>query len=223
MLTALILAGAIAAGAHPIVIGIAAVSVIEPRLVVFGLAAWVAYGLVQRHKSDDPETEAALLRAVGAELRGGASLRVALADVAATSPLDLDTAGRLARTGMPMDRVAAELRQRLTFNGAATAAAVELSSWSGARVASLFEGLADHASDAAELRREQRSATAQARLSAWIVGLAPLVFTGLVLAGGGAGALGRAGSAGYLIVAVGVGLELAGLAVVALILRRATR
>lgn len=223
MLTAVILAAAIATGAHPIVVAIAAVSVIEPRLVVVGLVAWAAHALLQRHRIDDPETEAAFLRAVGAELRGGASLRLALADVADSSPLDLATAGRLARIGMPMDRVAAELRQRLPFNGPAAAAAVELSSWSGARVAPVFEGLAEHAADAAELRREQRSATAQARLSAWIVGLAPLVFTALVLAGGGARALGRAGSAGYVVVALGVGLELAGLALVALILRRSTR
>lgn len=223
MLMVVILATAIAIGAHPVVIAIAAVSVIEPRLVVVGLVLWTAYGLVRRRRSEDPEAEAAFLRAVGAELRGGASLRVALADVATDSPLDLAAPGRLARTGMPMRRVASELRQRLAFNGAATAAAVELSSWSGARVATVFEELAEHAADTAELRREQRTATTQARLSAWIVGLAPLVFTGLVLAGGGARALGRAGTMGYVVVAVGIGLELAGLAIVALILRRATR
>jgi Flp pilus assembly protein TadB len=73
------------------------------------------------------------------------------------------------------------------------------------------------------MRREQRAATTQARLSAWVVGLAPLVFTGLVLAGGGVGSLGAAGGVGVLVIAVGVTLEIAGLAAVALILRRGAR
>ena len=102
-------------------------------------------------------------------------------------------------------------------------AALELSAWSGARAAVVFERLAERAAEAAELLREQRTATAQARLSAWVVGLAPLVFTTLLLAAGGAQSLGRVGNAGYVIMAIGVGLELAGLIVVAVILRRETR
>jgi Flp pilus assembly protein TadB len=220
---ALILTAAIATGAHPAVVALAALTVVEPRLVVLGLVVWAVYGLARRRRRDDPESEAAFLRAVGSELRGGATLRIALDDAASASSLDLATAGRLARAGMPMARVGDELRSRLPFNGQATAAAVELSAWSGARVASMFEALADRAADAAELRREQRSATTQARMSAWVVGLAPLVFTALILAGGGARALGRAGFGGYVVMAVGGALEVLGLVAVWVILRRATR
>jgi tight adherence protein B len=223
VLTALLLAAAFASGAHPAVVVLAAVSVFEPRLVIVGLVGWAAYNLVRRRRRDDAEAEAAFLRAVGSELRGGATLRLALAGATAGSALGLTTAGRLARAGMPMDRVGDELRRLLPVNGSATAAAVELSGWSGARVASVFEALAERAADTAELRREQRAATTQARLSAWIVGLAPIVFTGIVLAGGGARSLGRAGGAGYAVMAIGVALEVLGLAAVVLILRRATR
>lgn len=222
MLTILLLAAAIGAGAHPAVVAIAALSVVEPRLVVVGLACWGVFSVVRRRRRDDAEAEAAFLRTVGSELRGGATLRVALADATSGSTLGLSTAGRLARAGMPMEKVAGELRQLLPINGAATAAAVELSGWSGARVASVFEALAEQAADTAELRREQRAATTQSRLSAWIVGLAPLVFTGVVLAGGGASSLGRAGGAGYAVMAVGLALEVVGLGAVFLILRRAT-
>lgn len=224
MLTAAaILAVAIAAGAHPAVVALAAASVIEPRLVIAVIIGWAAFSMIRRPQRRDAEGEAAFLRAVDAELRAGATLRVALADAAHASTLGLATAGRLARAGMPMVHVGDELRRCLPVNGAAAAAAVELSGWSGASVASVFETLAERAADTAELRREQRVATIQARLSAWIVGLAPLVFTGVVLAGGGASALGRAGTAGYAVMAVGVALEVAGIATVMLILRRATR
>lgn len=221
MMTWLLLAAAIAAGAHPVVVGIALLAVIEPRLVIAGLIAWAVYSVIRRRRTVDAESEAAFLRALAAELRGGASLRVALGDVAARSPLGLGHAGRLASAGMPMDRVGAELRRQLRYNGVAAAAAVELSAWSGARVAAVFESLADRAADAAELTREQRAATTQARMSAWVVGLAPLVFTMLILAGGGMQSLEAAGAAGYGVVVVGLALEVLGLAVVALMMRRA--
>lgn len=223
MLTGLLLAGAVAAGAHPLVVGIALVAVLEPRLLIAGLVAWAMYNVVRRRRSPGAESEAAFLRALTAELKGGASLRVALADAAADTPLDLGHAARMSRAGLPMDRVGAVLRRGLPHNGIATGAAVELSAWSGARVATVFEGLADRASDAAELRREQRAATVQARLSAFVVGLAPLVFTVMILAGGGMQSLQRAGAAGRIVMGAGLFLEVVGLAVIALMMRGAGR
>ena len=223
MLTGLLLAGAVAAGAHPVVIGIALVAVVEPRLLITGLVVWAIYHAVRRSRNTSAESEAAFLRALTAELKGGASLRVALADAAIDTPLELDHAARMARAGLPMERIGAVLQHELPHNGVATAAAVELSAWSGARVATVFEGLAERASDAAELRREQRAATAQARLSAFVVGLAPLVFTGMILAGGGMQALKGAGPAGRVVMGAGLLLEVVGLAVVALMMRGAGR
>jgi Flp pilus assembly protein TadB len=222
MLTVVVLAAAIVLGAHPAAIGLAALAVVEPRLVLFGAAIWGVYHLTQRRRGSGADTEAAFLRALAAELRGGTTLRVALADAADRVPLGLERAGRLARAGAPMDRIAPLLSERLAHNGVAAAAAFEMSAWSGARTAAVFEGLAERANEAAELEREQRVATTQARLSAWVVGLAPLVFTAAVLAGGGWAGLQRAGSTGFIIVGIGLSLELAGLAVVALILRRAS-
>ena len=223
MLTVALAAAAIAAGPHPAVIALAALAVVEPRLVLVGAAGWALFSVLRRRRIPSADIEATFLRALAAELRGGSSLRLALADAATRVPLDLDPAVRLARAGMAMDRVADALSKRLAHNAVAAGAAFELSAWSGARTAAVFEGLAERATEAAELQREQAVATAQARFSAWVVGLAPLVFTALLLGGGGFGSLRRAGGAGFLVIGLGLALEVAGLAVVTLILKRASR
>jgi tight adherence protein B len=223
MLTALLLATAIAAGVHPAAVGVAALAVVEPRLVMVIAAGWGLRSYRTRRRGHSSDTEAAFLRALAAELRAGASLRLGLAEASLGAPLGLERASRLARSGMPMDRIAPLLQQRLAFNGVTTAAALELSSSSGARAAAVFDGLADRATEAADLYREQRAATTQARLSAWVVGLAPLGFTGLILAGGGLESISAAGGVGVLVIAAGVTLEIAGLAVVALILHKEGR
>ena len=222
MLTVALVATAIAAGAHPVVIALVALTVVEPRLVLAGAAAWALFNVVRRRRTSSADIEATFLRALTAELRGGSSLRLALADAATRVPLDLEPAARLAKAGMPMDLVANELSNRLAHNAVAVGAAFELSAWSGARTAAVFEGLADRATEVAELEREKAVATAQARFSAWVVGLAPLVFTGLLLGGGGFGSLRSAGDAGFFVIGLGLALEVAGLAVVALILRKAS-
>lgn len=223
MLTVALVATAIAAGAHPVVIALAALSVVEPRLVLAGAAGWALFNLVRRRRTSSADVEATFLRALAAEIGAGSSLRLALADAATRVQLDLDPAVRLARAGMSMDRVANALSKQLAHNAVAVGAAFELSDWSGARTAAVFEGLADRATEAAQLEREKAAATAQARFSAWVVGLAPLVFTALLLAGGGFGSLRRAGGAGFFVIGLGLALEVAGLAVVALILKRASR
>jgi Flp pilus assembly protein TadB len=223
MLTVALVATAIAAGAHPVVIALAALAFVEPRLVLAGAAGWALFNLVRRRRTSSADVEATFLRALAAEIGAGSSLRLALADAATRVQLDLDPAVRLARAGMSMDRVANALSKQLAHNAVAVGAAFELSDWSGARTAAVFEGLADRATEAAQLEREKAAATAQARFSAWVVGLAPLVFTALLLAGGGFGSLRRAGGAGFFVIGLGLALEVAGLAVVALILKRASR
>ena len=223
MLTAALLAAAIASGAHPTVVGLAAVALLEPRLVVLGAAVVGVYSVWSRRSSSDADAEAAFLTALASELRGGASLRHALFEAAVRVPVGLEAAGRLARAGMPMDRIAPLLRRGLAHNGVTGAAALELSAWSGARTATLFEGLAERAREAAELSREERAATTQARLSAWVVGLAPLAFTALVLAGGGLGSFDPFDGPAAVVIGAGIALEVCGLAVGALILRRGSR
>lgn len=225
MLTAVLLAGALALGVPPVMIAIAAVAAIEPRLVLVGAAAWgVVATLRRRATSVTPDDEATLFRAMAAELRSGASLRSALAEAAHRVPqIELDRPVRFAAAGMQMTEIAEAIELQLPENGRLAAAAFRLSDWSGARVADTFDGLAERAAATAELARERRAATAQARLSALIVGVAPLAFTVLLVATGRSAGLVAHGGLGWLVLGVGLGLEMLGLIAVAAIVRRAER
>lgn len=225
MLTAVLLAGALALGVPSLMIAIAAVAAIEPRLVLVGAAVWgVVATLRRRATSITPDDEATLFRAMAAELRSGASLRSALAEAAHRVPqIQLDRPVRFAAAGMQMAEIAEAIELQLPENGRLTAAAFRLSDWSGARVADTFDGLAERAAATAELTRERRAATAQARLSALIVGIAPLAFTVLLVTTGRGAGLVAHGGLGWLVLGVGLGLEMLGLIAVAAIVRRAER
>ncbi len=225
MLTAVLLAGGLALGVPPVIIAIAAVAAIEPRLVLVGAAIWGVVAAVQRRSPRvTPDSEATLFRAMAAELRSGASLRSALAEAAHRVPqIQLGRPVRYAEAGMQMAEIAEAVETQLPENGRLAAAAFRLSDWSGARVADTFDGLAERAAATAELARERRAATAQARLSAVIVGVAPLVFTALLVATGRGAGLLEHGSLGWLVLGVGLGLETVGLVTVAVIVRRAER
>jgi len=225
MLTAVLLAGGLVMGFPPAIIAIAAVAAIEPRLVLVGAAVWgVVAALRRRPARVPPDDEATLFRAMAAELRSGASLRSALEEAAHRVPqIELGRPVRLAAAGMPMTEVAETVEAQLPANGRLAAAAFRLSDWSGARVADTFEGLAERAAATAELARERKAATAQARLSALIVGVAPIIFTVLLVATGRGAGLVAYGGLGWLVLGVGLGLEVIGLVVVAVIVRRAER
>ena len=225
MLTVVLLAGGLAVGISPVIIAIAALAAIEPRLVLAAAAVWgVAAALRRRPARVSPDDEATLFRAMAAELRSGASLRSALEEAAHRVPqIELGRPVRLASAGMSMTDVAGSVEPQLPENGRLAAAAFRLSDWSGARVADTFEGLAERAAATAELARERRAATAQARLSALIVGVAPLAFTVLLVATGRGAGLIAHGGLGWLVLGVGLGLEVVGLIIVAVIVRRAER
>ena len=225
MLTAVFLAGGLVAGVPPVIIAIAALAAVEPRLVLAGAAIWgVVAAFRRRRVRVVPDDEATLFRAMAAELRSGASLRSALAEAAHRVPqIELERPVRLAAAGTSMADVAGSVEERLPANGRLAAAAFRLSDWSGARVADTFEGLAERAAATAELARERKAATAQARLSALIVGVAPFVFTVLlVVTGRGAGLVSH-GAVGWLVLGIGLGLEVFGLTIVAAIVWRAER
>lgn len=225
MLTAVLLAAGLAAGIPPMIIVLAALAAIEPRLILAGAVAWGAIAALRRRPVRvTPDDEATLFRAMAAELRSGASLRAALAEAAHRVPrMKLDRSVRLAAAGMPMVDVAASVEAQLPVNGRLAAAAFRLSDWSGARVAGTFEGLAEKAAATADLARERRAATVQARLSALIVGVAPLVLTVLLVASGRGSGLVSHGGVGWLVLGVGLTLEVVGLVMVAVIVRRAER
>ena len=225
MLTAVLLAGGLVLGISPVIIAIAAVAAIEPRLVLVGGAIWGVVAALQRRVARvTPDSEATLFRAMAAELRSGASLRGALAEAVHRVPqIRLERPVRLAAAGMQMTEIAEAVETQLPENGRLAAAAFRLSDWSGARVADTFDGLAQRAAATAELVRERRAATAQARLSALIVGVAPLAFTVLLVATGRGAGLVAHGGLGWLVLGVGLGLEALGLLTVAAIVRRAER
>jgi tight adherence protein B len=193
--------------------------------VLLGGAVWGVVAAVRRRRSRfSPDDEATYFRALSAELRAGASLRHAIGEALHRVPtLSLGNATRYAEAGVPMSEIADIVEDRFPENGRLAAAAFRLSGWSGARVADTFESLADRAAASAELVRERRAATAQARLSALVVGIAPIVFAALLFATGRGSALVAHGTVGFLVLGCGLALELVGLVVVATIMRRAER
>jgi len=225
MVAALVLAAGVAFGVHPAVVALAAVAAIEPRLVIAAAVAWGIVSAARRRAArPGPDDEAAFFRALAAELRSGSSLRAALGAASLRVPrIPLGRSVRLAAAGLPMSDVAEALEDGFPQNGVVAGAAFRLSDWSGARVADTFDRLADRATGAAELARERRTSTAQARLSAFIVGVAPLVFTGLVFATGHGGGFAAHGRVGWSVLAVGLMLEIAGLTVVAVLVGRSGR
>jgi Flp pilus assembly protein TadB len=225
VLTVVLLAMGLAIGIHPAALAIVAVAAVEPRIVLFGAAVWAVIAAVRRRSERiTPDDEATYFRALAAELRAGASLRSALGEAAHRVPaLGFDRPVRLALAGAPMGDIAAIVEGRLPANGRLAAAAFRLSDWSGARVADAFEGLAERATGAAELVRERRAATTQARLSAIVVGGAPVAFALLLFASGRGSGLMAHGPIGGFVLASGLVLEILGLGLVAVIVRRAER
>ena len=223
MLTAVLLAAGLALGIHPAAVALAALASIEPRLVLVGAITWGIVAAIRRRRSRiTADAEATYFRALSAELRAGASLRGAIGEALYRVPgLSLGPAVRYAEAGMPMSEIADAVETRFPENGRLAAAAFRLSDWSGARVADTFEGLAERAAASAELVRERKAATAQARLSALVVGIAPIAFAGLLFATGRGSGLMAHGTVGMLVLGAGLALELIGLIVVAMIMRGA--
>lgn len=225
MLTVVLLACGLVVGVHPAALAIAAAAVIEPRIVLVGALVWGVVAAVRRRRVRiTPDAEATYFRALAAELRAGASLRSALGDAAHRVPgLSLGRAVRFAQAGGPMSEIADTIEDRFPENGRLAAAAFRISDWSGARVADTFDGLAERAAGVAELARERRAATVQARLSAVVVGAAPVVFALLLIATGrGSGLVGH-GTIGMIVLGIGFALEICGMVIVAMIVRRAER
>ena len=225
MLIAVLVAGGLVFGIHPAVLLLAVVAAIEPRLVLAGAAVWAVVAAGRRRRSRiAADDEATYFRALSAELKAGASLRAALGEAVDRVPgLALDRAVRLAEAGAPMREVADAVEGEFPENGRLAAAAFRLSDWSGAQVAGTFAGLADRASASAELARERKAATAQARMSAIVIGTAPVAFAALLLATGRGSGLMAHGTVGVFILGIGLTLEVVGLLAVALIVRRADR
>lgn len=222
MLNAALLAVAVAVGVPLPVVAVAAVAAVDPLPALAAIAVLAAWSVRRRRRSDPSEAD--LLRRLGAELAAGASPRFALAALAAGhDDAGLRRCGRLALAGAPMDRVATGLVAVLPGSGRLLAAAITLAAATGAGLGGLVRRLAERADVNAELDRERRAATVQARMSTLVVGLAPLAFTGVLVAAGAVPAPWRATGALAALSAAGIVLEAAGFGVVLVLLRRHAR
>ena len=206
MLTAVVLALAVAAGAHPVAVMIVGLAVVQPAAFPGAAGAWSLYHAHRRAQRQRamPSWEADYLRAVSAEIESGASVRRALATAAGQAPeLDLAATVRRAEAGRPVREVAVALQRALPLNGRMAAAAYQLVSETGARASGVFAGLAVRAAVAGDVERERRVLTAQVRLTAWIIGGVPVVATVALIV------LGRSpsgGGTGRLVTVIGLAL-----------------
>lgn len=224
VLTAVLLAAAVLAGVPLLLVGIGALTALSPLLAVAALAVVAGGDRVRRRRRVEEVGEAAMLRMLGAELNSGASVRQAIAAVAERHQAPgLDRAARLALAGVPMGDVAARLAEAIPGNGRLLSAAIALGARTGSGLTALVQRLAERADRETEMQRELRAATVQARLSTFVVGFAPLLFTGFLVATGAVPAPWRSSGALAVIAACGVSLEVAGFVVVLVLLRRHSR
>jgi tight adherence protein B len=180
--------------------------------------AWQARRRHHRHGGDDQV--AWFLRTVAAELRAGQSLRSAIGAAGLASP-ELAPVGRMAAAGLPLEEVAAALARNRKLEPAA--AAVRVAARTGGSVVAAFDALTVDAADEAALALETRTLTVQARISVLIVGGFPLVVLAMQAMGGGLAATLALGTAGRVIVGIGLGFLATGLAAVGWLMRRARR
>ena len=226
MLITVVLAGALLLGAPFWLVAVAAVTFVQPWFGVAAVGAGAAVALRGRiiAKRAEAGAEARFCTTMAEELRAGASLRVALQGACQHEPsLRLERLARQAAAGLPMDTLARRLEPALPRNGKLAAAALVIAADTGASGAAVFDTLGLRAVAVDDVARERRTATAQARLSALVVGAAPVLIVAALLLSGRASALLEAGAVGWVILSVGLALEVAGLALVGLMLWRAAR
>ncbi len=123
---------------------------------------------------------ATVAQQLGGAVGAGLSLRQAVARVAADAPKPASSElTRLAREldlGIPLDDALEAMAQRLPAAGLRTmVTAIQVQRIAGGNLSGALADLSYRLDDRAALEREGRSATAQARMSAWLVSALPLV------------------------------------------------
>ena len=223
MLIGALLAVLVASGAPLPIVAAVALALIHPVWFLVAVAVWAVVGR-RRRAVPGPDEEAAFLRGLAAELSAGSGLRAGVVAAAGRAPgLDLARSARLCSAGRPAAEVGAALGDALPVNRSAIGAAFRLSSHTGGPIAPLIDTLAARAEAMGRLERERRASTAQARLSAWVVGGLPIGLIVLALATGTGPGAGDLGPVGVGLVGAGLGLIGAGSIVVAVMARRVVR
>jgi tight adherence protein B len=223
VLIAVMLAVAIFAGAPWQAVAAVALAVLHPVWFLVGVALW-AVVRYRRAEGPTPDDEAVFLRGLAAELSAGASLRGAVVAAAGRAPaLDLGRAARLCAAGRPAAEIGIALEDSMGVNQEAVAAAFRLAARTGGAIAPVVEALAERAEADGRLGRERRALTAQARMSAWVVGGAPV---GLIVLGSLTGAgpdIDELGAGGSILVVAGLALIVGGSLLVWAMVRSAER
>jgi tight adherence protein B len=158
-----------------------------------------------------------VLDALAAPVRAGASLPQAFA--AAAEEIDPPMRDILVRTtrdldaGVSQDEAIARLAPRCAVpEGLLISRALRIARHAGTELARVLDELAGTLRERERLAREARAATAQARASAFVVAALPVVFVAIMSAGAGDQARLLFGEpVGWLLLAVGGGLEAAGI------------
>jgi len=223
MVTVVVVALGLVAGVPVVFVLLGWLVATDPAMALTGIGGYAVWaGWRRGRRRSGPDDEAAFLLALSAELTAGASLRSSLVSAGDRSDrLPLRGASRAAAAGLPAPIVARMLGDALAVHGRIAAAAWLLAAESGGPAAAVMQSLAVRSAREGELIRERRALTAQARASAWVVAGLPFV----VLAGSFvSGRLDVAGDPALgLVVAIGLGLQIAGVAVVVMMVRRSER
>jgi Flp pilus assembly protein TadB len=209
MLIWLMVAAGWAVGVPPLIVAAGALMAVNLPI---GLAAVGTAGFIvhRRRRQGDEVDEAEFLRAIATSVSAGSTLRTAIrsGDRTVVSP----RTRRLCDAGVSMARVGRSLEPVLVHNGAAFAAVCSLSETTGSLLAPTLHVLADRSADVADLTRHRGVATAQARFSAVIVGVAPLAATaGLIVL---RGVPGDGNPVAVAAVVLGSAMQVAGIVVV---------
>lgn len=221
MLITLVIAVGLVSGVPWAVTAVVLVGIWQPLAGIALVAGSGAIAALRGRAAPSVDTESALLGALAAELRGGAALRSALAAAAGRVPSPaMDRVVRLALAGAPMERVAMGLSAALPLVGAIAAPALEIAATSGGRAATVFATLAERSAVMVEIERERKALSAQARLSAFVVGGLPCVVLAVLVASGRLSAVLESGTVGAVSIAAGSVLLLVGAGAVVVMTRR---
>ena len=152
-------------------------------LVLFVISPWLGVGAVvvvwfhawwvrRRRSGESSSSEAHLFRTLSADVTTGSTLRQAIAG--STSGLVSDETRRLCAAGVPMEDVAASLETSLGSSSGTFVGLCRVSELTGASICRSLLLMAELAEGEEELERNKRSAVAQSRFSAGVVGILPL-------------------------------------------------
>ena len=139
-----------------------------------------------------------------------------------SSRLDFRPVRRLVASGASLKRISQAVTEAMPVHGSLASAALRVADRTGGRVAEVFDSAAVLALEEDELLQERRAATAQARTSAVVVvGLPVLVVVYRILSGSMARSL-SANALSTLLTVAGITLLALGVAVMLILIKRAS-